>query len=64
MVIEKPLTKKQLAKRDRDRKIKLYYQTLPEGMRSLRDIGRVFEVSLGTVFYAVNGRPSKNGKKP
>jgi hypothetical protein len=59
MVIEKPLTKKQLAKRDRDLKIKLYYQNLPEGMRSLRDIGRVFGVCAGTVFYAVNGRKKK-----
>ena len=57
--MNKPLTKFQLKKRDRDLKIKLYYQGLPLGMRSIRDIARVFGVSKSTVHYAIVGRNHK-----
>jgi len=63
MVTTKALTKFQLAKRDRDLKIKLYYQALPPGMRSIRDIARVFSVSKSTAHYAVVGRGNKKRKE-
>lgn len=57
--MQKLLSKFQLAKRDRDTKIKLYYQNLPPGMRSMRAIAKLFKVGRSTVLYAVNGRNSK-----
>lgn len=54
--MEKILTKKQLQKRDRNLKIKTYYQNLPAGMRSMRMVAKVFGVSRSTVLYAINGR--------
>ena len=56
IVMKKPLSKFQLAKQDRDLKIKLYYQSLPPGMRSMRRIAKLFKVGKSTVLYAVNGR--------
>jgi hypothetical protein len=52
----KALTAKQLAKRDRDQQIKLFYQALPPGLRNVRRVAKVFGVSKSTVAYAVNGR--------
>ena len=58
-MVEKVLSKSKLAKRDRDLKIKLYYQGLPPGMRSIRDIAKIFKVSKSTVHFAINGRKKK-----
>jgi len=61
--IRKPLTKFQLAKRDRDLLIKVFYQNLPPGLRTMQRVAKVFDVSIATVCYAVNGRVSAYKKK-
>ena len=53
------VTRAKLKRRDRNEKIKAYYQGLPAGQRSMRLIAKIFKVSRMTVFYAVNGRNSK-----
>ena len=58
-IIYNMVSKKKLARRDRNAKIKAYYQGLPPGMRSMRMVAEIFKVSRSTVLYAVNGRNSK-----
>jgi transposase len=56
-------TPKQRKRRERNEKIKTYYLGLPLGLRSIRKVASIFDVSRSTVLYAVNGRPGKNGRK-
>ena len=61
--MEKLLTKKQLKKRDRDYRIKIFYQNLPPDMRSYEKVAKYFGVSKTTVAYAITGRNKKNIKR-
>jgi len=56
------MTDKKRKIKERNEKIKTYYLALPQGMRSIRKVADIFNVSRSTVLYAVNGRPKKNNK--
>jgi len=53
---KKKLSTIQIAKRDRDKDIKYFYENLPYHLRSVRAVAKYFKVSRMTVWYAVNGR--------
>jgi len=55
------VTEKKLAKRHRDMKIKATYESLPPGVYELKELAEMYHVSVSTVFYAIHGRPPKNG---
>lgn len=52
----KELTKKQQAKFDRDREIKLFYMSMAPSQRSVRGTAKYFGVSRMTAYYAIFGR--------
>ena len=58
--MDKPLSQFQLSKRDRDKDILMFWQALPANRRKLQVVADYFKVSIGTVWYAINGR---NGRK-
>jgi len=55
-VTDKPLSQFQLDKRDRDKDILMFWQALPRSRRKLQVVADYFKVSMGTVWYAINGR--------
>jgi len=46
-----------VAIRQRNYKIKATYESIPGW--TLKELAKMFEVSLSTVYYAIHGRPSK-----
>jgi hypothetical protein len=59
-IIRGMVTKRQLKRRDRNATIKVYYENLPPGLRSMRRMAEIFGVSRSTILYAVNGRRKDN----
>jgi hypothetical protein len=53
---KKQLTEKQRKRQYRNNQIRIFYDSLPEELRSVRRVAIAFDVSKSTVAYAVNGR--------